>query len=96
MNETDKHGVWTYNTNAEWAEQNGGLPDMLLVWGLTVQHARQVAAQMAERYPDDTFEVRDYKSDVVDTYGTPRPDLVEASRERRAARKTRRPLADRG
>lgn len=96
MNETEKHGVWTYNESADYTAQNAGLPDMLITHGQTLQSAEHTAAQLAERYPADTFEVRDYKSDVIVTLGTERPDLAEVTRARHAARRMRRPLGTRG
>jgi hypothetical protein len=97
MMETEKHGVWTYNEDPAYTAKNAGLPDMLLVYGLTVQHATLAAASLAERYPQDTFEVRDYKSDVVRTLGTERPDLAAVTRARHAAlRPKRRTLGPRG
>lgn len=94
MNETEKHGVWTYNESPEYMAGSAGLPDMLIAHGLTHEHAVQVAGQLAERYPDDTWEVRDYKSDVVRTLGKERPDLAAVTRERHARR--RRSLGSRG
>lgn len=98
MKETEKHGVWTYNEDPEYMGGNAGLPDMIIVHGLNEKHATLVAQALAERYPADTWEVRDYKSDVVTTLGTPRPDLVEARELRMADRRKtyRRPLGKRG
>lgn len=96
MNETEKYGVWTYNEDPEWTASNAGLPDMLLVHGVTSMHAALIAGQLATRYPSDTFEVRDYKSDVVKTVGKERPDLLEATRARHTTRKQRRTLGQRG
>jgi hypothetical protein len=96
MMETEKHGVWTYNEDPEYIASNAGLPDMLIAYGVTVLHAKLIAGQLAQRYPSDTWEVRNYMSDVVCTLGKERPDLLAATRARHAPRKPRRTLGNRG
>lgn len=94
MLETDKYDIWTYDTREEWTALNCGIADRLLIHGLARDAATRAAEQLAGFHPEDTYEVRDYKSDVVHTFGTARPDLAEATRTRLAGRR-RRPLARR-
>lgn len=83
------HYVWTYNDGEEWLSGNCGIADMVVVDAQAYDRARFAAERLAERYPTDTFEVRDVMGQVVDTFGAEREARLTAppivpERKRRA------------
>lgn len=82
MDETEKCGVWTYDTRREWTDRNSGISDRLLLWGLDLANSIRLAEQLADRYPEDSFEVRDYQGTAVMVL-TPRVGEVVTSAPRR-------------
>lgn len=74
--------VWTYNNTPEWLAKNTGIADMLLTSGMPVGAAGALASRLAERYPADTFEVRDDHGTVLETHGLRREGAPAKPRRR--------------
>lgn len=90
--------VYTYDEGADWLAKNTGVPDMMLGANLDMSAAGQLAERLAERYPDDTFEVRNGHDETVSTYGADNTDVARRHEERinRRATPARRTLGRRG
>lgn len=88
----EQHDVWTYNDSPEWVSRNF-VPDVRIVYGVNKHRAQVTAERLGELYPADTFEVRDVRGTVVDTYGAARG---EVARPVPASHRGRRMLGERG
>lgn len=92
------YGLWTYNEEPGWLAGNAGCADMMITNGMSLHVATTAAERLAERYPDDTFEVRNGQDETISTFGADNTEHARLHEERRARRTvtSRRPLGNRG
>lgn len=74
--------VYTYNNSPEWLAHNAGVADMLMTTGLSEVSARTLVNRLAQRYPADTFEVRDTMGTTVAVSGVRREGAPPKPRRR--------------
>lgn len=69
------YSVWTYMDDDEWLTQSGGVPDIMVAYGLTLPNAH-MARERIELIAGDrvgAVEIRDARNQVLTTRGIPTP-----------------------
>ncbi|WP_159037116.1 hypothetical protein [Streptomyces specialis] len=58
MTEIRNHSIWTTSKDPEWLARNAGVPDVLIVHGLTEQQAESALERLRMLYGDEHLEIR--------------------------------------